>query len=107
MKMLHILILVAVVVITGCASTTKMNNLSVGMTKKEVISVMGSPGSTAAPRGGAEILRYELRSRQDILVGGFSVYFVRLIDGKVDSYGKLGDFDSAKDPTINYNIKSR
>jgi len=29
------------------------------------------------------------------------------VEGKVESFGSMGDFDSTKDPTLNINIKSR
>jgi hypothetical protein len=63
MKSIHYLLLTAVLALVGCASAPKMNHLSVGMTKREVFSVLGSPASTAAPGNGVEILRYELATR--------------------------------------------
>jgi hypothetical protein len=84
-----------------------MNRLSVGMTKQEVVSTMGQPASTAAAGGGVEILRYELQNAHQVWWGGYSEYFVRLVNGKVDSYGRMGDFDSTKDPTLNLNMKNR
>jgi hypothetical protein len=108
MKALQILFLVAIVAIAGCATASRMNRLSVGMTKKEVISAMGEPSSTAAPGNGVEFLRYELSPT--VAAAEYHItqeYYVRLINGRVESYGRMGDFDSAKDPTINYNIKNR
>jgi len=85
-----------------------MNRLSIGMTKKEVISAMGDPSSTAAPGEGVEILRYELSPT--VAAAEYHVtqeYYVKLINGRVDSYGRMGDFNSTKDPTYNYNIMNR
>lgn len=108
MKILHTLILVAAICLAGCATAPKMNRLSVGMTKQEVVSVMGQPTSTAAPGSGVELLRYRLSPTSDhALYGVTEEYFVRLVNGKVESYGKMGDFDSTKDPTLNLNIKNR
>jgi hypothetical protein len=112
MKTLHTLLLAAVVALAGCATASKMNQLSIGMTKKEVIAVMGSPSSSASPGNGVEFLRYELlATAADALATpqyrNVQEYYVRLINGKVDSYGRVGDYDSAKDPTINLNIKNR
>jgi hypothetical protein len=108
MKILHSLILAGVIALAGCATAPKMNRLSVGMTKQEVVSTMGQPASTAAPGGGVEILRYRLSPTSDHAFYGITEeYFVRLVNGKVDSYGKMGDFDSTKDPTLNLNIKNR
>lgn len=84
------------------------------MTKKEVIAAMGDPASTAAPGNGVEILRYDLSSTfTTVYLANHGIasapqdYFVKLIDGKVDSYGMVGDFNSTKDPTINVNIQNR
>ena len=48
MKILYTLILVSVMFIAGCANAHKMNRLSFGMTKQEVISVMGRPTSAVS-----------------------------------------------------------
>lgn len=105
MKSIHALLLASIIALGGCATAPKMNRLSVGMAKQEVVSAMGQPVSTAAPGGGIEILRYELQNTDQVWWGGRTPYFVRLVNGKVDSYGRLGDFDSTKDPTVNLNIK--
>ena len=88
--------------LSNCATAYKMNNLSKGMTKEQVIKIMGRPNSTSA-KGGAEYLNYKL-VEDDWIQRSF---YVRLIDGYVDSFGKLGDFDSTKDPTININTNSK
>ena len=100
-----IVLLVLAGAICGCVTAKRMNRLSVGMTKKEVIAAMGYPASTAAPGGGEEIMRYELS--ETVLQAEYHVtqeYYVRLVDGRVESYGRMGDFNSTKDPTANYNI---
>ena len=105
MKIPYTLILASVMVIAGCANAYKINRLSLGMTKQEVISVMGRPSSTASPGEGQEILRYNLSATDDDAYNGITnEYFVRLINGKVDSYGRMGDFDSTKNPSLNVNI---
>lgn len=75
------------------------------MTKEEVIHVMGTPDSTAAPGGGMELLRYELAST--VAQAEYHItqeYYVRLVGGRVESYGRMGDFNSTKNPTMNYNV---
>ena len=87
-----------------------MNRLNLGMTKQEVVSVLGEPNSTAAPGGGIEILRYNLTSPADDPLHIHHIsneYFVKLVNDKVQSYGKMGDFDSTKDPTLDLNIKNQ
>ena len=109
MKILHTLMMAGFIALAGCSTASKMNSLHVGMTKQEVVSVMGQPSNTAAPGGGVEILRYHLSptSWPDNDYATTKEYFVRLVNGKAASYGKMGDFDSTKDPTLNVNIKNR
>lgn len=100
----------ATIFTTGCAATAhKMNNVNVGMTKQEVLNVLGPPMSTSAKEG-VEYLNYRFSETNDAaFLGHTSPYFVRIVNGKVDSYGRLGDFDSTKTPetksTIDLNIK--
>jgi hypothetical protein len=76
------------VLLLGCAGSAKrINNLAVGMTKAEVIEVMGEPDYTGGKKG-VEILSYKLSS------GGFycDTYFVLIKEGVVDRYGRQGEF---------------
>lgn len=101
-----IIILTAVLTIVGCATAKKMNRLSLGMTKKEVIAELGDPTSTSATDG-VEYLNYRLSETSDHDFYGITTpYYVRLIDGKVDSYGRMGDFDSSKIPTKRLEIRT-
>lgn len=98
-------LVVTAILMTGCATAAnKMNSVHIGMTKQEVVSVLGPPASTSAKEG-VEYLNYNLFEP----VYGIKPYFVRIINEKVDSYGRLGDFDSTKPPemksTIDLNIK--
>jgi len=62
--------------------------------------VMGDPDSVSAASG-VEYLRYDLYPPPPYYTAASKTpYFVRLIGGRVDSYGKLGDFNSTKDPTL-------
>jgi len=93
----------------GCATAHKMNNVSIGMTKSQVIEALGKPASTSAKEG-VEFLNYRFSETDDHAFMGYTTpFFVRIIGGKVDSYGRLGDFDSTKVPetksTIELNIK--
>ena len=81
-------ILLAIVLLFGCAaSSKKMNRLQLGMTKVEVIKAMGSPKSASANKN-IEYLRY--RFRTDGLFT--SEYYIRLHEGTVDAFGRVGDF---------------
>jgi outer membrane protein assembly factor BamE (lipoprotein component of BamABCDE complex) len=83
----------------GCATAGKMNLVSLGMTKSEVISTMGKPVSTSATDG-TEYLNYRFsETSDDDFMGRATPYYVCIRDGKVISFGRMGDFDSTKDPT--------
>ena len=107
----------------GCASTEKkINTVSVGMDKQQVIDALGPPESSRANKS-VEYLIYNLtktRNADDALlctIGSVMIvgaamckrskaeYFVQFQQGKVTAYGKVGDFDSTQDPeaTINLN----
>lgn len=96
------------VALTGCqaamyGTATQLNQISTGMPKTEVISRLGPPNSTAAYEGG-EYLTY--RWMEAVATAWPQDYFVFLVDGRVSSFGRKGDFNSVKDPTIGVNIKS-
>lgn len=59
-----------------------MSRISSGMNKTEVIRELGEPNGVGG-RSNVEILHY----LQDRGFYQFDYYFVRLVDGKVESYG--------------------
>jgi outer membrane protein assembly factor BamE (lipoprotein component of BamABCDE complex) len=80
--------------------TSRLNKISVGMTKEQVIAAIGEPVSKAA-QGGAEVFRYHLSTPEQMMwTGGHNEYYVRFVEGRVESFGRMGDFDSTKNPTI-------
>jgi len=74
----------------GCATTSKMNRISLGMTKNEVIKLMGQPSSTAGINE-EETLRYNLYNIHNDM---YEEYWVVLINGKVYKYGRAGDYEN-------------
>jgi len=109
MKPATIILLTLLFSVTALASPspTSMNLLSIGMTKQEVIKILGAPSSTAAPGEGVEYLRYKFpEAKRAFVPRRYTEYFVRLKNGAVDQYGKMGDFDSTKDKTVNINVKA-
>jgi len=92
------------ILLIGCTTVPqrmadKMNFLRLNMTREEAIQILGTPVSTAAKRS-TEYLNYEFFVTQDDLYRRYTTkYFVRLVDGRVDSYGRLGDFDSTSTRT--------
>lgn len=105
--MKYILLLVTLsFTMLGCVKSANRTNLiSVGMTKQKVIEILGAPRSSAA-QGSIEYMNYAFFEMYDNS-NKPADYFVRILDGKVESFGKRGDFDSTKDPTVNLNIKNR
>ena len=103
------------VLLAACAtSSSKLNSVSIGMTKAQVIQTLGAPQSVSA-KDGLEYLIYTLGERMSAETRGSRTYidqqkgsyFVRLKNGAVESYGKVGDFDSTKTPELNINIRER
>ena len=75
-------------VIWGCAGTAnKLDGIQLGMTRDQVIQVMGKPSHVSA-REDVVFLNYKLRS-QSLFT---DEYFVRITEGKVDLFGRRGDF---------------
>jgi hypothetical protein len=108
MKILHPLMLAGVVALAACATAPKMNRLILGMTKREVVSAMGKPASTSAPGDGVELLHYHLSPQGGPVLHLITEeYVVKLVNGKVVTYGKMGEIDSSKDPILNLNTRNR
>jgi hypothetical protein len=88
--MIHriVILLVATAFLFGCAgSSKKMNKVGLGMTKAEVIEAIGDPKSTSANED-IEYLRYKFMTD-----GLFTAeYYIRLQEGKVNAFGRVGDF---------------
>ena len=74
----------------GCAgSAVKINHLAIGMTKAEVIDIMGDPSYTSGASD-VEILSYNLTSNSFFT----DTYYVRIKQGKVERFGRQGGYGS-------------
>jgi len=99
MKKLILCFLVSIIIF-GCATAGKIGGVQLGMTKDQVIAVMGKPISVSA-KGQTEYLNYALSETSDQAYYGIAKpYYVRLVNGIVESFGRTGDFDSTKTPTV-------
>ncbi len=103
-----ILVIITALFVSGCYTglgqhSSKFNKVSLGMSKAEVIDAIGKPQSTSA-KDGVEYLTYNV---YEVVFGQYVPYFVRIKNGKVESYGKMGDFDSTKNPTMNINVDAK
>ena len=114
MKLRILFALVTICFLTQCETPSHygrkldFSKISMGMSQQQVVQIMGRPDDISAQRG-LVFLRYTHTPWYDHngADGGAVNYFVRLIDDRVESFGKMGDFDSTKPPeqTINLNIR--
>lgn len=94
MKLLIKLGLTAMIVATlACSTAYKMNRVSLGMEKPQVIDQLGDPQSSKG-NGSTEVMVYHFTENG---MGDWHEYWVVLTSGKVTTYGKAGDFGT-KDP---------
>ena len=91
------LLVVPIILMVGCGTPQpSFDRISVGMTKEQVKAVIGKPDAVAT-QGKTEYWNYKETWDWRGQLRGW--WFVRFIDGKVESFGQRGDFDSTKDPT--------
>ena len=81
------ILVVSALLLVGCTTASKLNNIEIGMTQQQVIDAMGAPDSTSASED-MVYLRYNLWTN------GFfwEDYFVQLRNDHVEAYGRIGDF---------------
>jgi hypothetical protein len=80
---------VAVALLAGCAaSSARLNRISPGMTREEVVSALGTPHAVTA-HGAVEYLSYNLLNKG---VGDMKEYAVKVVAGRVESFGEKADF---------------
>lgn len=77
------------ILLTGCGYTAEqLNSIRIGMTKDQVIGILGQPDSTSA-QANIEYLTYYLTTDNGRVYAGNQPYSVRLVDGKVESFGRF------------------
>jgi hypothetical protein len=74
------------ILLAGCQTSEALNSVHIGMTKTEVLSLLGTPDSTSA-QANVEYMTYYLTS--DAGYGRDQPYMVRLVNGKVESFGRF------------------
>ena len=85
-KILAVTSFLFVALLVGCNTAAQLNNIHIGMSKAEVMSILGTPNSTSA-QANVEYLTYYLEG--DAYYGRDQPYMVRLADGKVESFGRF------------------
>jgi hypothetical protein len=83
---LALLAILAALVLAGCNTASELNNVRIGMTKDQVVAILGQPDSMSA-QANVEYLTYYLES--DPNYGRDRPYMVRLVDGRVESFGRF------------------
>lgn len=69
-----------------------LDKLSAGMTRQQVIAELGPPSRTSAQKD-VEYLFYKPANGLSESAGSVNDFLVRLKNGKVESFGQVGDFD--------------
>ncbi|RLB28397.1 MAG: hypothetical protein DRH11_17390 [Deltaproteobacteria bacterium] len=92
MKKLALLGVIAILFL-GCATAPKVNKIQLGMSRAEVIAILGDPISITATQE-AEYLNYRLsETRTNAMMGLSTPYYVKIVGGKVEAYGRSEDID--------------
>ena len=79
--------------LVGCSTVARFNGVHLGMSRDEVIKVVGKP-ITISAKEGVECLNYQFIE----YTGGFYVpYNVCIQNAKVVSFGRQGDFGTTSD----------
>jgi hypothetical protein len=91
--------MLAALLLAGCETSTALNKVHIGMSKTEVQTLLGTPDSTSA-QANVEYMTYYLSS--DAGYGRDQPYMVRLVNGKVESFGRFAQlFDLYNRPVTN------
>ena len=75
------------VLLAGCYTADRLNHITIGMTKDQVIGILGQPDSTSA-QANIEYLTYNLSSDSGHY-DSYQPHFIRLVDGRVESFGRF------------------
>ena len=99
---MKLLIGIAIVsfLLSGCfAKAGRTSGVHYGMSKQEVVAAMGAPVSVST-QGNSQYLNYSVCDTDNQTPNGIMrPYVVRLMDGRVESYGTTGDVGSPQTPT--------
>jgi hypothetical protein len=100
-NMKRILIILVSALLSGCVtSSKKLSQVENGMTKAEVVKLLGDPKSVSL-RDGSEFLRYQLSGRYAPVLNPngrqfADDYTVQLVNGSVVAYGRDDEFQPVR-----------
>ena len=93
------LVLLLCLELCGYATAGNINSVSLGMSKEDVIKLMGKPESTSEING-TEYLKYKVaetgENRSNVI---YVPYYVWIKGGKVTTYGRFPNFDPHPTPS--------
>jgi hypothetical protein len=104
----HIVIAITLALVTASLSACRvvppdLSGIEVGMSKSDVIKTMGKPNDFKGI--GRSVYFIYHAEGEDLGLITWNSRYIKITDGKVESYGRWGDFDTTKDPTLNVNVK--
>jgi len=106
MHIKYLITLIILLLLSGCATdigSEKINLLKPGMTKNQVISILGQPDSLSN-NGNIEYMQYRrcvsMCWALDPNLHKTRDFFVLIKDGHAAQFGDKGDFDSTSTPKI-------
>lgn len=97
-----LVVAMTILVVSGCATTSELRKLTIGMDKKEVIDILGEPVSTrASTRSSGMVEIWDYKFAKNVL--GFppvkDTYWIFFKDNKVFQWGEENDWGNpSKDP---------
>jgi hypothetical protein len=92
------LLILLFVFVLGCQSAPrKMNAVVLGMPRKEVVLLMGTPAKTHR-EGNREVLQFNLHKSLDDPYAPDEAYWVFIEDNRVVQHGRERDFKSSSPP---------
>lgn len=100
-RFISTLLVCLVIPMVGCAhASARINDLSLGMTKPEVIAVMGEPNSRSMTSPDREILVYEDHHN------GWKDFWLVLENGKLTQFGEPQRGSSSIQPVFQVPLKT-
>jgi len=104
--MKKVIIGIFILLIASCATASKMNDIKFGMTKDEVINLLGNPVSVSSD-GISEYLNYRFsETSNEAFSDILRPYYIEIKDGRVTKYGRKGDFQR-KEIDIDMELKKK
>ena len=98
MKKLFVAAICACAFLSGCATANQLNQIRIGMTKDQVVAVLGTPDSTSSQ---ANMVYYTYYLTTDSGYGRDQPYLIRFVDDKVESFGRfLQLYDAYNRPAV-------